>query len=213
MRLLLINPRNPLVNITNKNNIWNKYRVWKPLGLLVLAGLTPSEWDITVVDENVCLPDYSQMPPPDLVGVTAFTSQAPRAYEVAAEFRSRGVLVAMGGIHATMRQEEAAKRVDIVVTGEAEGVWAHVLKDAARGALKPFVCRRQRSNGEDAGGPPRSSAKRLSVRSHSNHARVSAQLQFLQCQLIQRKGVPAASCRRCYCRVQADKRETRTHRG
>jgi radical SAM superfamily enzyme YgiQ (UPF0313 family) len=138
MHLLLINPRNPLVTITNKNNYWNKYRVWKPLGLLVLAGLTPPEWDITVVDENVGDIDYSQMPRPDLVGVTAFTSQAPRAYEVAAEFRGRGVPVVMGGIHATMCQKEAGGRVDAVVTGEAESVWAQVLKDAARGALRPL---------------------------------------------------------------------------
>jgi radical SAM superfamily enzyme YgiQ (UPF0313 family) len=138
MRLLLINPRNPLVNVNNKKNYWNKYRVWKPLGLLVLAGLTPREWDITVVDENVDVPDYSQIPCPDLVGVTAFTSQAPRAYEVAAVFRGRGVPVVMGGIHATMRQEEAAKRVDVVVTGEAESVWTQVLEDAARGALRPL---------------------------------------------------------------------------
>jgi radical SAM superfamily enzyme YgiQ (UPF0313 family) len=138
VHLLLINPRNPLVNITNKKNYWNKFRVWKPLSLLALAGLTPPEWDITVVDENVGAFDYSQMPRPDLVGVTAFTSQAPRAYEVAAEFRSRGVPVVMGGIHATMRKKEAASRVDAVVTGEAESVWAQVLKDAAHGALKPF---------------------------------------------------------------------------
>lgn len=138
MRLLLINPRNPLVNVTNKNNYWNKYRVWKPLGLLVVAGLTPPEWDITVVDENMDALDYSQMPRPDLVGVTAFTSQAPRAYEIAAMFRDRGVPVVMGGIHVTMRREEAAKRVDVMVTGEAESVWAHVLKDAAYGTLRPL---------------------------------------------------------------------------
>jgi radical SAM superfamily enzyme YgiQ (UPF0313 family) len=72
------------------------------------------------------------------VGITAFTSQAPRAYELAAVFRGRGVPVVMGGIHATMRQEEAAKRVDVVVTGEAESVWAQVLKDAARGVLEPL---------------------------------------------------------------------------
>ena len=138
MRLLLINPRNPLVNVTKKSNYWNKYRVWKPLGLLVLAGISPPEWEITVVDENVETPDYSKMPRPDLVGVTAFTSQAPRAYEVAAVFRGWGVPVVMGGIHATMRLEEAAKRVDVVVTGEAESVWAQVLKDAASGALRPL---------------------------------------------------------------------------
>jgi len=138
MRLLLINPRNPLVNVTNKNNRWNKYRVWKPLGLLVVAGCTPPEWDVEVVDENVNTPEYSQMPRPDLVGVTAFTSQAPRAYEVAAMFRGWGVPVVMGGIHATMCHEEAATRVDAVVLGEAEGVWEQVLKDAARGALMPL---------------------------------------------------------------------------
>jgi radical SAM superfamily enzyme YgiQ (UPF0313 family) len=138
MRLLLINPRNSTVNVNNKSNYWNKYRVWKPLGLLVLAGLTPPEWDITVVDENVDVPDYSRMPRPDLVGVTAFTSQAPRAYELAVVFRGLGVPVVMGGIHATMCQEEAASRVDVVVMGEAESVWPQVLKDAARGALRPL---------------------------------------------------------------------------
>jgi radical SAM superfamily enzyme YgiQ (UPF0313 family) len=138
MHLLLINPRNPLVNITNRKNYWNKYRVWKPLGLLVLAGLTPPEWKITVLDENVETPDYMKLPRPDLVGITAFTSQAPRAYEVAAAFRSLGVPVVMGGIHATMRQEEAAERVDVVVTGEAESVWAQVLQDAAHGTLQPL---------------------------------------------------------------------------
>lgn len=136
MRLLLINPRNPLVKLTDKGNRWNKYRVWKPLGLLVLGGLTPPEWEVTIVDENVSTPDYTKGLHPDLVGVTAFTSQAPRAYAVAAEFRRRGVPVVMGGIHATVRREEVASRVDSVVTGEAESVWAQVLQDAARGAMK-----------------------------------------------------------------------------
>lgn len=135
--LLLINPRNPLVRLTSKNNRWNKYRVWKPLGLLVLAGLTPADWDITVVDENVEEPDYDALPRPDLVGITAFTSQAPRAYIVAAGFRARGVPVVMGGIHATMRREEVASRVDAVVTGEAESIWAQVLADTVAGRLAP----------------------------------------------------------------------------
>jgi radical SAM superfamily enzyme YgiQ (UPF0313 family) len=137
MQLLLINPCNPLVNTSSKRNRWSKYRVWKPLGLLVLAGLTPAEWDITIVDENINAPDYTRMPRPDLVGLSAFTSQAPRAYEIAAGFRNRGVPVVMGGIHATMRPAEALERVDAVVTGEAESIWTQVLEDAQRGALKP----------------------------------------------------------------------------
>jgi radical SAM superfamily enzyme YgiQ (UPF0313 family) len=139
MRLYLVNPRNPLVDLTDiKRSRWNRYRVWKPLGLLALAALTPPEWEITIFDENVHAPDYGNLPRPDLVGVTAFTSQANRAYDVAAEFRSRGAPVVMGGIHATMCPDEAMARVDAVVTGEAEPIWAQVLADARQGALRPL---------------------------------------------------------------------------
>jgi hypothetical protein len=46
MRLYLVNPDNPVVSLNKVN--WsrlNAYRVWKPLGLLVVAGLTPPDWD------------------------------------------------------------------------------------------------------------------------------------------------------------------------
>ena len=136
MRLYLVNPRNPLVSLTRKSR-WSKYRVWKPLGLLVVAGLTPPDWEITIIDENLKVPDYGALPRPDLVGVTAFTSQASRAYEVAGEFRKRGVPVVMGGVHATMCLEEASRHIDSVVTGEAESVWTQVLADVRRGDLQP----------------------------------------------------------------------------
>src|SRR4030042_1613888 len=137
MRLYLINRSNPLVSIVHvKESRWNRYRVWKPLSLMVLAGLTPRDWDVTIVDENLGAPDYSAMPRPDLVGITAFTSQANRAYEVAAHFRGLGVPVVMGGIHATMCLDEVMERVDSVVTREAEGVWPQVLEDARQGRLK-----------------------------------------------------------------------------
>ena len=103
---------------------------------MVLAGLTPPEWEITIVDENLGVPDYPAMPRPDLVGITAFISQPKRAYELAARFRRLGVPVVMGGIHSTMRLDEAGERVDSVVTGEAESVWAQVLADTRHGGLK-----------------------------------------------------------------------------
>jgi radical SAM superfamily enzyme YgiQ (UPF0313 family) len=119
-----------------KESRWNRYRVWKPLGLMVLAGLTPPEWEISIIDENLGAPDYATLPLPDLVGITAFTSQANRAYEVAAHFRHLGVPVIMGGIHATACQDETMERVDSVVTGEADGIWPQVLEDFLRGSLK-----------------------------------------------------------------------------
>lgn len=137
MRLLLVNPSNPLVSMVRvKESRWNRYRVWKPLGLMVLAGLTPPDWDVQIVDENLHVPEHASIPRPDLVGITAFTSQANRAYKVAAHYRSIGVPVVMGGIHATMCAEEAQQHVDSIVTGEAEGIWKQVLEDARLGRLK-----------------------------------------------------------------------------
>jgi len=137
MRLYLVNPDNPVVSLNNVHwNRLNKYRVWKPLGLLVVAGLTPPDWEVTLIDENLGPPDYGCLPKPDLVGITAFTSQAPRAYDVAALYRAMGVPVVMGGIHATFCCHEALEHADAVVTGEAESVWEQVLADARNHALR-----------------------------------------------------------------------------
>ena len=137
MRLYLVNPDNPVVSLSKVHwNRLNTYRVWKPLGLLVLAGLTPPDWEVTLIDENLDHPDYGRLPKPDLVGITAFTSQAPRAYEIAAIYRAMGVPVVMGGIHATFCRDEALEHADAVVTGEAELVWEQVLADAREHALR-----------------------------------------------------------------------------
>jgi len=138
MQVFLINPRNSYTTMyCSDENKLNRYRIFKPLGLMVLGSLTPPDWEVTLIDENIDLPDYESLPRPDLVGITAFTSQASRAYELAGEFRQRGVPVVMGGIHATMCMDEAARHVDAVVRGEAEEVWTDVLDDVAKGSLRP----------------------------------------------------------------------------
>jgi tetratricopeptide (TPR) repeat protein len=80
MKLLLVNPYNPVVSLRKiqRWNRLNKYRVWKPLGLLILARLTPPDWEVEVIDENLGPVDAEALPRPDLVGITAFTSQATR---------------------------------------------------------------------------------------------------------------------------------------
>ena len=56
MRLHVINPCNPLVSMAQRSR-WRKYRVWKPLGLTVIAALKPrEEWDVTIIDENLRVP-------------------------------------------------------------------------------------------------------------------------------------------------------------
>lgn len=127
--------------------------LFPPLALGVIAGLTPEEdWDVSIVDEAVERVDLDQ--PADLVGITAMTPLAPRAYELADTFRRRGVQVVLGGIHPSALPEEAARHADAVVIGEAEGVWGQVLQDAARRRLRRFY--RSRARPELAGlAPPR----------------------------------------------------------
>ena len=137
MRLYLINPSNPVVSIVKiKESRWNRFRIWKPLSLMTVAGLTPREWNVTIIDENVRIPDYSVMPQPDLIGITAFTSQANRAYELANYFQDKGIPVVMGGIHASVYTNEVMQHVNSIVTGEAENIWYKVLEDVGNGILK-----------------------------------------------------------------------------
>lgn len=109
--------------------------LFPPLSLAVLAGLTPDSWEIDMVDENVD-PHDPDKGSPDVVGITAITSVAPRAYEIAREYRKRGAKVVMGGMHASVLPEEALEHVDAVVVGEAEEVWQKVLDDIRKGRLE-----------------------------------------------------------------------------
>jgi radical SAM superfamily enzyme YgiQ (UPF0313 family) len=101
----------------------------EPLGLAYVAALTPPDWDVRIADEVVEEIPTAQDFQPDLVGLTSLTPTAPRAYQIAAEFCARGVPVVMGGMHATLCPDEAARYVDSVVRGEAEGAWPQLIAD------------------------------------------------------------------------------------
>ncbi len=104
------------------------------LALPTVASLTPEEHDVVLVDDNIHEIDYDDEV--DLVGITAMTCYVNRAFEIADEFRRRGVPVVMGGPHATLAPYEALEHVDCVVIGEAENVWATLLEDFAAGCMK-----------------------------------------------------------------------------
>ena len=105
-----------------------------PFGLSMVAALTPPEFEVSILDENINDLDFSD--PADLVGIASFTSNVDRGYEIADEYRRRKVPVVMGGFHATAMPEEALKHADAVVVGEAENIGGKVLEDFKRGAMK-----------------------------------------------------------------------------
>ena len=103
------------------------------LPLTVVAALTPRKHEVRVVDENVEPLDFDVEC--DVVGITFMTALAPRAYEIAREFRSRGKIVVGGGYHVTLCPDDAAKHFDAIVVGDAEGAWERVLVDIETGRL------------------------------------------------------------------------------
>ena len=130
-KLLLVNPVSPL----RTGLSLNRSSRFPPLNLGIIASLTPSDWEVELVDENFETFRYRDA---DLVGITAFSSSATRAYELAEVYRQERIPVVMGGIHASICHAEAQQFVDAVVIGEAETVWESVLHDWATGGLKPI---------------------------------------------------------------------------
>ncbi len=128
MKILLISP------VKNPQIIKPRGIMMPQLALSLLEGLTPDEYEVTTIEEEVETIDLDT--DCDLVGLSCMTSNAPRAYYLADEFKKRGKTVVMGGVHPTVMPAEALKHADSVVIGEAEEVWEDLLKDFKRGKLK-----------------------------------------------------------------------------
>lgn len=157
-RIRFINPNSPLSNITMPDVIskmtslvpeaWlpaglrgllhARKSLFAPTGLMICAAVMPPRWDVELVDECTLDTPHRARADVDLVGISAMTTQARRAYELADEYRQLGVPVVMGGIHPSALPEEALQHCDSVCLGDAESTLPHLIADweaaAARGA-------------------------------------------------------------------------------
>lgn len=106
----------------------------EPLMLGVVAGLTPPDVDIVLHDDRMEKIPYDDET--DLVAITVETYTARRAYEIAEEYRKRGVPVILGGMHVALLPEEAKAHADSIFIGDAETTWHQVIADARAGQLK-----------------------------------------------------------------------------
>jgi radical SAM superfamily enzyme YgiQ (UPF0313 family) len=135
-RVLLVAPAHDKVRaMPGKKIVWYRriFRYSQQLGLLYVASSFPKEIEVRIADEGVEPIDFND--PAELVGITSMTVQAPRAYEIAAEFRRRGKKVILGGFHPTFMPEEAAEHADAVCVGEAENVIPMIVDDFRSGRL------------------------------------------------------------------------------
>ncbi|MCG3137650.1 MAG: hypothetical protein HJJLKODD_01499 [Phycisphaerae bacterium] len=134
MRIALINP------IARRTQGYHTIGGRIPqLGLQVLAKLVPPGHTVDIIDEIFGF-DASDRTlrrgQYDLVGITAYTSGATRAYELAAQCRAEGIRTIMGGPHASAMPTEALEHFDSVALGECDEIWPTIVDDAAAGRMK-----------------------------------------------------------------------------
>src|SRR5688500_18442088 len=132
MRLTIVHP------CIGKRRGAKYIRTWQmePLPAATIAGLTPKDVEVRFYDDRMETIPFDEAT--DLVAMSIETYTAKRAYQIASEYRQRGVPVVMGGFHASLCPDEAARYAEAVVIGEAEGVWPHVIDVARHGRLEKF---------------------------------------------------------------------------
>lgn len=108
-------------------------RTWQMecLPAAMLAALAPPDIETKFYDDRLEPIPFDE--PTDLVAISVETYTARRAYQIASEYRTRGVPVVMGGFHATLCPEEVGRYAESLVVGEAEGVFERVIDDYRHG--------------------------------------------------------------------------------
>ncbi|MBI5511673.1 MAG: cobalamin B12-binding domain-containing protein [Deltaproteobacteria bacterium] len=128
MKILLVSPCEPkYVNYSKSKRVVCS-------ALRLLAAYTPREHQVILADQGYGEEVHHDHI--DVVGISAMTSQANAAYALAAWYKERGAKVVMGGIHASVLPDEAARHVDAVCVGEGDALWPKILEDAAAGRLR-----------------------------------------------------------------------------
>ncbi len=112
-----------------------KTRMSPPLGLLTIMNVLRDKHRVRMENENIRPIEFFDGP--DIVGISVTVDTLPRAIEIAAEFRKRGIPVVAGGIHITTAPETIPAGVfDVLCIGPAEGTWPRIVKDAEKGCLQ-----------------------------------------------------------------------------
>jgi len=134
MKVYLINPKFPVTywGFESSNDLSGLKYTTPPLALATVAALTPAEIEVEICDENIEAIDFDK--DCDIVGLTAYLVQGPRAFQIAAEFRKRGKTVVLGGPITSLDPETCAGKVDVVFAGEAEYTWKRFLEEYQNGS-------------------------------------------------------------------------------
>ncbi len=98
------------------------------LTLANLAALVPENAHVSLVFETIEEIPFDKHW--DIVALTGMGSGIIRAWQIASEFRKKGITTVIGGIAASLADPALSLlHSDAVVVGEAEELWPHLIKD------------------------------------------------------------------------------------
>jgi radical SAM superfamily enzyme YgiQ (UPF0313 family) len=103
---------------------------------LYVAASTPSYVDTKIIDEDIEAVDFDM--DADIIGISFMSFNAPRAYEIADQFRAKGKTVIFGGYHPTFMPDEAIQHADSICLGEAELNIPRMIEDYRADRLQSF---------------------------------------------------------------------------
>ncbi|MFT5300175.1 MAG: radical SAM superfamily enzyme YgiQ (UPF0313 family) [Mariniblastus sp.] len=108
------------------------------LGLLTLAGMTPDHWTCSYhpTSETESLVEDVRQTNPDLVAVSALTASILESYEFCDSMNQLRIPTVIGGLHATVLPEEAARHATSVCVKDGESSWLQILDDCETNSLK-----------------------------------------------------------------------------
>jgi radical SAM superfamily enzyme YgiQ (UPF0313 family) len=118
------------------------------LWMFLLKSLTPPGHEVFLIDGNAQpmteaeIADFVRANNIQLVGISAMTRMAARAYRVADAMRAAGAKVVFGGPHVTevpdepLGRTEEPRHADAIALGEADYTWPRIVADAAAGKLQ-----------------------------------------------------------------------------
>lgn len=121
----------------SKGNLIKKSKLYfVGLGLPLIAGLTPKDWEVEIILETI--EDIPFDTDASIIGIGSMGHGVVRSIDIAKEFKKRGKTVVMGGYMVSLMPDEAKKYCDSVIIGDAEDVWEDMLRDFENNSLKPF---------------------------------------------------------------------------
>lgn len=149
MKIALIMIKSQIYSFKNRSILFRHMPDSLTLGVLhsIIKNACPDA-QIEIYDETVEIVKKENIDA-DLIGISAITPGAKRAYEYADYFRGKGKKVFIGGVHASLVPEEVKQHCDSVISGLAYETLPELLADFQNGCLKDFYYQKENMSFEN----------------------------------------------------------------